>query len=197
MGARRREPARRRRVTGPRWRLAALALALVALGVCSEAEGRPGRRGEGPAHGVGREEHGSHAPPPAPPPTGRGEARMKRARGRLLREHVGLDDQKARAVEEVLTRSEAARRRHREELRRAERTLDDLLASDSSDEAAYRRAIREGRVAARRLHEVRERELDELGRLLTPRQQARWHQAERRVRERMREGRRRPPPPPP
>ncbi len=107
------------------------------------------------------------------------EQRMKQVRAKLLRDEVGLDAATAEKVERIMNRSAPERRKLHMELQKHRHALGDLLKKDSNDQAAYRRAIAGIRAAQHKLHQKRQQELDAIGKLLTPKQQAKFMQAVR------------------
>ena len=100
------------------------------------------------------------------------QKRMQQARGRLLRQKVGLDEKKAAAVERILDQHAKERRSLQKQIREHRRTITALLAADSNDQKAYSRAISGFRGADNKLRALREKELDALAKVLTPKQQA-------------------------
>lgn len=114
------------------------------------------------------------------------EARMKELRGRVLKKEVGLDDAKAAQVEKVLSKYAPERKKLQQEAQKHRRAIRDLLKKDSNDQAAYERAIKGLRAAQNKLHALREKELDELSKLLTPKQQAKLAVAIRRLQAKLR-----------
>ncbi len=136
------------------------------------------------------------AAPPPPPHHGAAEGRepprerAKKVRQRLLRERVGLTEAQATAVEKVLEKYAALR--HAEQAKRAQAmgALDELLAQDSSDEAAYRSALTALRAARAALQGLQRAEEAELAKLMSAKQQAKFEQAVRQL-QRAVEGRRR------
>ncbi len=119
------------------------------------------------------------------------EARMKQLRGRVLRSQVGLDEKKAAEVEKILAKHAPRRLELRKEMQTHRRQLRELVKKDSNDQAAYQKAIQGLRAVQKKLHAQREKELDELAKVLTPKQQAKLLIAVRRlenqVRTRLRE----------
>ena len=100
------------------------------------------------------------------------EARIKELRTDVLKKHVGLDDAKAKQVEKVLDKYEPQRQAAQKDMREKQRTLKALLAADSNDQNAYKNAIKGYRDADKKLRSVRDKEFDEIAKLITPKQQA-------------------------
>ncbi len=100
------------------------------------------------------------------------QQRLKRLRHELLVKEVGLDEQKAAAVERALEKFSAEKKSVRDKIEQHRGTLKKLLDTNSNDQAAYTAAIRGLREAEKQRAALRERELDEVAKLLTPRQQA-------------------------
>ena len=122
------------------------------------------------------------------------EQRLKQLRRDMLRKEVGLDENKAVVVERVLDKYLAEKKKLREQAVTHRRALRTLLESDSNDQQAYSTAIRGLREAEKQKQALRERELDELGKLLTAKQQAKLmratHRMKRQLEHRLREHRR-------
>ena len=114
------------------------------------------------------------------------EERMKRIRHDVLVKRVGLDEQKAKQVELVLDKYSVERQKLRAEQRSQRRALNELLRADSNDQAAYARALKGLREARKKLHALEEREAEELTKLLTAKQQAKYLRALERVRRELR-----------
>jgi Spy/CpxP family protein refolding chaperone len=112
------------------------------------------------------------------------EARRAQVRARILRE-VGIDQKKGDAVEKVLRKYEPERQKLMREQRAEKLALRDLLRSNSDDDKAYKKALDGLRSARRKLHTVQEKELDELAKLLTPKQQAKLYAALQRLRRKL------------
>ena len=98
--------------------------------------------------------------------------RLKQARARLLRHKVGLDEAKAARVEKILDQHAKQRKALKKQTRQHRRTVTGLLAADSNDQQAYARAIKGVRDADKKLRALRDKELDALAKVLTPKQQA-------------------------
>ena len=113
------------------------------------------------------------------------EARLKKIRGEVLRKRVGLDETHARRVEAILDRYRPKRQALQKQMRTHRQAIGKLLKADSNDQNAYRREIAGMRSAKRQLDALRERELNEVSRLLTPKQQAKLAVALRRMQRRL------------
>lgn len=112
------------------------------------------------------------------------EARRAEVRARILRE-VGIDEALGKRVEAVLRKYEPERKKLLGEQRGHKQAIKKLLRDDSSDEQAFKKAIEGLRSTQRKLHATREKELDELAKLLTPKQQAKLAAALLRLRRHM------------
>jgi Spy/CpxP family protein refolding chaperone len=99
------------------------------------------------------------------------EERRAKVRARVLRE-VGIDEAKGKQVEKVLLKYEPERQKQLKAQREYRKTLRDLLSQDSNDDAAYKKALEGLRSAQKKVFTAREKELDELAKLLTAKQQA-------------------------
>jgi Spy/CpxP family protein refolding chaperone len=123
------------------------------------------------------------------------EKRIQQARGRLLRHKVGLDEKKAVAVEGILDRHAKERRTLRKQMREHKKSVTTLLSADSNDQQAYARAIAGVRATDNKLRTLRDKELDALAKVLTPKQQAKLvvaaKQLQKEIRSRMQRRKRR------
>jgi Spy/CpxP family protein refolding chaperone len=100
------------------------------------------------------------------------ELRTKKLRAQVLRKDAGLDEKKAAEVEKILEKYTPIRHKLEQESQTHRRALRELLDKDSNDLPAYDKAIKGLRSAQKRLHDAREKEIDELSKVLTPKQQA-------------------------
>jgi len=114
------------------------------------------------------------------------EARMRQLRMEILQKDVGLDAEKTRAVAALLERHSAERRRIETAIQNDRGTLDQLLQADSKDQAAYSKGLRALRARHTELAALRQRELDDIARHMTPKQQAKFLSALRRVQKKLR-----------
>ena len=113
------------------------------------------------------------------------EARRKELMDRILQRDVGLDPKKADAVEKVLLKHQNERKRLQRELREQRQTLKRLLADKSEDEQAYKKAVDGFRATQKKLQGLREKELDDLAKVLTPREQAKLFASLQRLRKKL------------
>jgi hypothetical protein len=113
------------------------------------------------------------------------QQRLKRLRHELLVKEVGLDEQKALAVERGLERFALEKKSVRDRIEQHRDTIRKLLESNSNDQKAYTAAIRGLREAEKQRAALRERELDELAKLLTPKQQAQLMRGTERLKRRL------------
>ena len=118
-------------------------------------------------------------PPPAPPPGREGPLdrnhpqffeRMKQMRGQLLRKEAGLDEASTLRAEAVVTRFDQDRQKLHRGVGEATRALRELVGADSKDDKAYRDGLDVLVGAHRAMHDLRTRELDELRKVLTPKE---------------------------
>jgi len=122
------------------------------------------------------------------------ESRLKQIRHDVLRKEVGLDEKKAAEAERVFAKYAPERKKLKQEQREHRSALRALLESDSSDEAAYARALKGVREGQKKIQALNERESQELSRVMTAKQQAKYLRAmqklrrelQRKVRERRR-----------
>ncbi|MSP92003.1 MAG: periplasmic heavy metal sensor [Myxococcales bacterium] len=119
------------------------------------------------------------APPPRPPPgmdagpDGHHPAffqRMKQTRSQLLRKEAGLDEAGAARAETVVTRFDQDRQKLQRGVGEATRALRELVRADSKEDKAYRDGLDALVNAHRAMHDLRSRELDELRKVLTPKE---------------------------
>lgn len=113
------------------------------------------------------------------------EQRLKQLRNRILRQEVGLDEKKADEVQKVLLKYEPERRKLQRQHRQHRSELRDLLQADSNDDAAYKKSIEGFRSTQKKLNALRDKEMDEIAKLVTPKQQAKLYAALERLRKRM------------
>lgn len=127
------------------------------------------------------------APPPPPPrppqsgPPGLPEGgpqhagmgkRMKEIRADLLRKEAGLSEDAIAKGEKVLDAFDVERQKAHKDVGDAHRGLAELNASDSKDEAAYKKGLDALVAANRALQDLRGRELEELRKVLSQRDTA-------------------------
>jgi Spy/CpxP family protein refolding chaperone len=107
------------------------------------------------------------------PPAGPMAQRLQRLRSRVLREKVGLPDDKAVKVEAILDRYAPERRKVSLKLRDGRQKLKALMVLNSEDQMAYRGALDEIRTNRKALQDLMARAFDEIARELTPKEQGR------------------------
>lgn len=115
-------------------------------------------------------------PPPAaapPPPPGPMQQKLMRVRSKVLREKVGLTDEKATKVEAILDRYAPERRRIGLKIRDGRQKLKALLVLNSEDQAAYKGALEEVRTNRQAMQGLMERAFNDIAAQLTPKEQAR------------------------
>ena len=115
-------------------------------------------------------------------------------RGRLLREMVGLNDARAKQVEQVLQSFDDEHQTYSAMLDAAQRKMRSLLDEKSEDDHAYAKAVEDVRIAHDYLHQVRDRQFRAMQKVLAPREQAMFFESlgklRHEVRKRMRRARR-------
>jgi Spy/CpxP family protein refolding chaperone len=100
------------------------------------------------------------------------QERFKQARADILRKRLGLDEKKASEVEKVLDKYAPERKRLRKSINDQQKVLRQLLKGNSEDQASYKRALDTLTDSTTKLNSLRQQEHSELGKLLTPKQQA-------------------------
>lgn len=113
------------------------------------------------------------------------EERLEKLRERVLKKDVGLDDKKAKAVGEILTRYAGERRKIQKEQRESRRTLQKLVQSDSNDQDAYKKALKSFRDGRKKLQGLEDRQLDDVAKILTPKEQVKLVAALQRFRRKL------------
>lgn len=113
------------------------------------------------------------------------EQRLKQLRAKILRQQVGLDEKKAEEVQKVLLKYEPERRKVQRQHQEHRRALRDLLQNDSNDDAAYKKSIDGFRATQKKLNALRDKEMDEVAKLITPKQQAKLYAALERLRKKI------------
>ncbi len=119
------------------------------------------------------------------------EARLKKWRGTILRRDVGLDEKKASDIERTLDKYQAEREKVQKELRQQQKTMRALFDLDSADQPAYARALQIVREDTAKMQSLRLQEFDELGKQLTPKQEAKLLKLMRQMEQKLREAVRR------
>jgi Spy/CpxP family protein refolding chaperone len=113
------------------------------------------------------------------------EQRLEKLRERVLKKDVGLDDKKAAAVGAILTRHATERRKIQKDQRDYRRTLQKLVQSDSNDQDAYKKALKSFRDGRKKLQALEDRQLDEVAKILTPKEQVKLVAALQRFRRKL------------
>jgi hypothetical protein len=119
------------------------------------------------------------------------EARLKKWRGTILRRDVGLDEKKATDIEHTLDKYQAERERVQKDLRQQQKTMRALFDLDSTDQAAYGKALQVVRESTAKLQALRLQEFDELGKQLSPKQEAKLLRLMRQMEQKLRDAVRR------
>ncbi len=119
----------------------------------------------GPAYAQPEDDDGA-------PPTAEVQERVKKMRGKVLREKVGLSEEKAKKVEAIFDALEPERRKVREEVRTARKQLRELFKADSDDQAAYDAALAKLREATKKTVALRDKQFEALKKELTPKEHA-------------------------
>jgi hypothetical protein len=101
------------------------------------------------------------------------QQKLMRLRSRVLREKVGLSDEKASKVEAILDRYAPERRRIGLKIRDGRQKLKALLVLNSEDQVAYKSALDEVRTNRQALQGLMERAFNDIATQLTPKEQAR------------------------
>lgn len=113
------------------------------------------------------------------------EQRLKQVTSRILRQEVGLDDKKSDEVLRVLEKHHAERRKLQQQHRQHRKEIGELLQADSADDAQYKKSIDGFRSTQKKLNALRDREMDEIAKLITPKQQAKLFRALERMRKKL------------
>lgn len=114
------------------------------------------------------------------------EAKMKKHRGKMLRERIGLNEGKAQQVEKLMDEFHTRKRALRQEMRANHKALKTLLAGDSNDQRAYQVAVQAMISARAQVAQLHDQEIAALRTLLTPKQQAKALMALHRMKQHMR-----------
>ncbi|HEY2405762.1 MAG TPA: periplasmic heavy metal sensor [Polyangiaceae bacterium] len=112
-------------------------------------------------------------------------AHLRGALAQALRKDVGLDEKKATDVERTLDKFRPQRERLEGDMHQQQKTLRALLDLDSNDQGAYQKALNAERDDTQKLAAVREQEIDELSKQLTPKQQAKLARAVKQLEQRL------------
>jgi Spy/CpxP family protein refolding chaperone len=113
------------------------------------------------------------------------EQRQKQVVSKVLRQEVGLDEKKSEAVMKILAKHQTERSKLQTQHRQYRRDLRDLLQSDSSDEARYKKGVDGFRSTQKKLNALRDQEMDEIARLISPKEQAKLFAALERLRKKL------------
>ena len=113
------------------------------------------------------------------------EQRLEKLRERVLKKDVGLDDKKAAAVGAILTRHATERRKIQKDQRDYRRTLQKLVQSDSNDQDASKKALKSFRDGRKKLQALEDRQLDDVAKILTPKEQVKLVAALQRFRRKL------------
>ena len=119
------------------------------------------------------------------------EARLKRWRGTILRKEVGLDEKKAADIEHTLDKYEAEREKIQKDMRQQQKTLRALFDLDSADQSAYAKSLQIVRESTAKQQALRLQEFDELGKQLSPKQEAKLLRLMRQMEQKLRDAVRR------
>lgn len=119
------------------------------------------------------------------------EERMKQVIERVLKEEVGLNDAKAKQVQELFAKQNAEQAKLRQELQNAEQALSTLVEGDNADEKAYANALKELRAKQNAVHTARNKHQDQMGKLLTSKQHAKLLHSLQKLERTLRKGMRR------
>lgn len=111
--------------------------------------------------------------------------RMKSLRSETLRYDVGLSDADAGKVIVLLNELDPAREALMKKKRGARMSLRKLLKADSNDQAAYRRAITQLVEVNTKMLALRRTQMESVGTILTPKQQAKFFIATKRLKRQM------------
>ena len=116
-------------------------------------------------------------------------AKMKAHRGKMLREKLGLNEERAKQVEVVMERFHGQRRALHQQMEVHHKALRKLLKADSNDQQAYKKAV-DGMIAGRdKMQQLKREQIGQLRKLLTPKEQAKamllMHRMKRRMHHKM------------
>lgn len=116
--------------------------------------------------------------------------RLEKLRNRVLKRKVGLSDEKVAQVVTILEGQQAERHALQKKIRASRKAIGALFRSDSEDQQAYAKHLDELQDAHRSLAELRDEQIDELGKVLEPKQQAKLFRAMEMVKRRFEKRRR-------
>lgn len=113
------------------------------------------------------------------------QKKMKEMRGKMLREKVGLAEEKAKQVEGVLDQFHDRHMALRKAFKENMKALKDLVKADSGDQEAYKKAME----AIKSNHEAQralmEEQMEAMKKILTPKEQAKLFLAHERMGQKM------------
>jgi Spy/CpxP family protein refolding chaperone len=127
----------------------------------------------------------AHAEPANEDKRAKVEERLEKLRERVLKKELKLDNKRADAVSEILTRYFKERRKLMETQRENRQKLRKLIRSDSNDQEAYRKAIKNFRDGRKKLQALEDKQLDEVAKILTPKEQTKLVAALQRLRRKL------------
>jgi Spy/CpxP family protein refolding chaperone len=113
-------------------------------------------------------------------------ARFEERRRKVLKNRVGLDDEKAKKVEGIFGRMQEERRRLQDEAAATRKELRALLESDSNDQKAYDEALTKLEQTHKALGDLRYKYFDETKTILTPKERAKLLKVLQQVKKAMR-----------
>jgi len=119
------------------------------------------------------------------------QAKMLKMRAKLLRDRLGFDANVVQQVEDVLRAFDPQRHELHKKKHQGHRQIKELLEADSNDQSAYQIALTNMRAAHVGLNNLRTEEMDKLGEILTPKQQARLARVFKRMKHKMQKFRKR------
>ena len=119
------------------------------------------------------------------------EERLNKVRRKVLKKKVGLSDAKVDAVEAAFTKFRTKRSQLKQQTKSARRALRRLARADSSDQAAYSKAIDAFLANRRAMRKLEDEQLAALRKILTPKEQVRLLHASMKLKRKLRKARRR------
>jgi hypothetical protein len=125
-----------------------------------------------PAHGdegVTKAEAGFR---PSPAVRAQMRARIQELRAQVLRQRVGLPESTALNAERILNQFDTPRHELRKSMFAQRRALKELIRQNSDDERAYRDGVEKLLTLRKQMQALRDRELEELRKILSAKEQA-------------------------
>jgi Spy/CpxP family protein refolding chaperone len=119
---------------------------------------------------------------PAPAPNAGPGWFAESVRSRVLRDKVGLSDEKARKVEAILDKYRPEQKKVTQGLREARKKLEALITLNSDDQAAYQSVLQQLRTNQKARADLMDRAFTEISKDLTPKEQGRLFVALQEVR---------------